>query len=35
MNALQVARTVRELMVDGARCLATLLLADQHLIAWC
>lgn len=35
MTALQVARTVRELMVDGATRLATLLLADQHLIAWC
>lgn len=35
MNALQVACTVRELLVDGAACLASLLLADQHLIAWC
>lgn len=35
MSALHIALTVRELLVDGSMIMATLLLADQHLITWC
>lgn len=35
MNTLHIALTVRELLVDGARQMAMVLLASQHVIAWC